>query len=73
MQFERYALDEITQIIGTPDGVRVWAGGWATYGDRPFMGVTRGSRLVLVEQTCGVPEDDWTVYAQTLFENTYEI
>lgn len=73
VQFERHAFDEMGQIIGTSDDIRVWVGGCATYCDRPFVGVARGSCPLLIEETGRVPEDNRTVYAQTLFENTYDV
>lgn len=72
MQFERYAFDEISQIIGTSDYLRVRVGGCATHSDRPFVRVASGSRLLLGEKSSRVPEDNRTMYAQTLFKHTYD-
>ena len=67
MQFERDALDEIAQIVGTANDIGVRGGGWAAHGDRPLVGVAFGSGLLLVEKAGRVPEDNRAVYAQTLF------
>ena len=60
MQFESYAFYKISQVIGTSDDIRVWAGGRTAYGNRPTMGVACGSRFSLLpsEDTGCVPVDN---------------
>lgn len=63
VQLKRHAFNEITQVVGTPDDIRVWAGSRATYGDGPFVRVARGSRLLIGKKAGRVPVDNRTVYA----------
>ena len=63
MQLKRHAFNEITQVVGTSDDIRVWAGSRATYGDGPFVRVARGSRLLIGKKAGRVPVDNRTVYA----------
>jgi len=65
MEFERYAFDEIPQVLGAPDDIGVWEGGRATYGDGPLMGVGLRSRFSLLrgEDAGGVPVDNRTINA----------
>ena len=65
MKFESYAFDEISQVVGASDDVRVRVGGRATYGDGPSMSMSLGSRFFLLrgEETGGISVDDWTVNA----------
>lgn len=75
MQFESYAFDEIPQVVGTSDDIRVWIGGRAAHGNRPSVRMGFGSRFSLLwsEDVGCVPVDNRTIDAQALFENTFGI
>jgi len=65
VKFERYAFDEIPQVVGTSDDIRVWVGGRATYGNGPPVGMGLRSRLSLLrgEDAGCVPVDNRTIDA----------
>jgi len=48
VEFERYAFDEIPQVVRTSDDIRVWVGGRATYGNGPPVGMGLRSRFSLL-------------------------
>lgn len=65
VQFEGYAFDEISQVVGASDSIRIRVGCCATYGDGPPMGVGVGSPFSLLwgENTGCVSIDNRTVNA----------